>query len=97
MDFFSIDLLDLQDNYLFILCIYEFYLDFYDFLFNVFDSTFFSKSLIYVNNNLKNKKKDIKQPFNFLTSTYFSFYTELLVKEKKKKTANNTLYKYYKI
>jgi hypothetical protein len=97
MDFFSVDLLDLQENFLFILCIYEFYLDFNDYLFNVFNSTFFSKSLIYVNEHLKNKKKDIKQPFNFLTSTYFSFCLELLDIDTNKKISNKTLYKYYKI
>jgi len=77
MDFFSVDLLDLQDNFLFNFVIYEFYLEFNDYLFNYFNHTFFSKSLIYHDNCLKIKSKDVK-PFNFLTSTYYSFCLEYL-------------------
>jgi len=96
MDFFSIDLLNFQDNLLFILCIYEFYLDFNDFFFNTFNHTFFSRALVYNKSNLKVFEKDIK-PFNFLTSTYFSFCTELLELGDKKKIFNKTLYKYFRI
>ena len=84
MDFFSVDLLNMQDNLLFILCIYEFYLDFYDYKFNIFHYDFFSRSLTFMDVNLENKNKDVK-PFNFLTSTYFSFCTELLDLGEKKK------------
>lgn len=98
MDYFFVDLLNLQDNLLFILCIYEFYIDFYDYRFNHFHYDFFSRSLLFVDveSNLKEKKKDIK-PFNFLTSTYFSFCTELLELGDKKKIMNKTLYKLFKI
>jgi hypothetical protein len=96
MDFFFIDLLDFKDNFLFIYCIYEFYLDFNDYFFNKFNYTFFSRSLIYNKSNSKIIEKDLK-PFNFLTSTYFSFCTELLELGDKKKIFNKTLYKYFKI
>jgi hypothetical protein len=96
MDFFSIDLLNFQDNLLFILCIYEFYLDFNDYFFNTFNHTFFSRALVYNKSNSKVMEKDIK-PFNFLTSTYFSFCTELLELGDKKKIFNKTLYKYFRI
>lgn len=96
MDFFSIDLLNFQDNLLFISCIYEFYLDFNDYFFNAFNHTFFSRALVYHKNNSKVIEKDIK-PFNFLTSTYFSFCTELLELGDKKKIFNKTLYKYFRI
>jgi hypothetical protein len=96
MDFFSVDLLNMQDNLLFILCIYEFYLDFYDYKFNIFHYDFFSRSLTFMDVNLENKNKDVK-PFNFLTSTYFSFCTELLDLGDKKKIMNKTLYKNFKI
>ena len=96
MDFFSVDLLNFQDNLLFILCIYEFYLDFNDYFFNTFNHTFFSRALVYNKNNSKVMEKDIK-PFNFLTSTYFSFCTELLELGDKKKIFNKTLYKYFRI
>jgi len=96
MDFFSVDLLDLQDNLLFTLCIYEFYLDFYEYKFNTFHYDFFSRSLLFVDSKSLNKKKDVK-PFNFLTSTYFSFCTELLDLGGKKKIMNKTLYKHFKI
>ena len=96
MDFFSVDLLNLQDNLLFILCIYEFYIDFYNYKFNIFHYDFFSRSLLFSELNLENNKKDMK-PFNFLTSTYFSFCTELLDLGEKKKIMNKTLYKHFKI
>ena len=99
MDFFSVDLLNLQDNLLFLLCIYEFYINFYDYKFNIFHYDFFSRSLLFKEDrelNLEKKNKDIK-PFNFLTSTYFSFCTELLDLGGKKKIMNKTLYKHFKI
>lgn len=96
MDFFSVDLLNLQDNLLFTLCIYEFYLDFYEYKFNIFHYDFFSRALIFVDSNIESKNKDVK-PFNFLTSTYFSFCTELLDLGEKKKIMNKTLYKHFKI
>ena len=96
MDFFSVDLLNLQDNLLFVLCIYEFYIDFYDYKFNIFNYDFFSRSLLFKDVNIESSKKDIK-PFNFLTSTYFSFCTDLLDLGEKKKIMNKTLYKHFKI
>jgi hypothetical protein len=96
MDFFTVDLLNIQDNLLFILCIYEFYLDFYDYKFNTFHYDFFSRSLTFMDINLENTSKDVK-PFNFLTSTYFSFCTELLDLGDKKRILNKTLYKNFKI
>ena len=62
MDFFSVDLLNLQDNLLFTLCIYDFYLDFYDYKFNTFHYDFFSRSLTFIDQNEGNHNKDIK-PF----------------------------------
>jgi hypothetical protein len=96
MDFFSVDLLNLQDNLLFILCIYEFYIDFYDYRFNNFNYEFFSRTLLFAELKIKEEKKDLK-PYNFLTSTYFSFCTELLELGDKKKIMNKTLYKHFRI
>jgi hypothetical protein len=90
MDFFNVDLLNLQDNLLFIYCIYEFYLDFNDYLFNIFNYDFFSRSLVFLECNLpENHIVDIK-PYNFLTSTYFSFCLDFLnLKESKKNLYND--------
>ncbi len=96
MDFFSVDLLNLQDNLLFTLCIYEFYLDFYEYKFNTFHYDFFSRSLLFVDSTIESTNKDVT-PFNFLTSTYFSFCTELLDLGDKKNIMNKTLYKHFKI
>ena len=97
MDFFPVDLLNFQDNLLFFFCIYEFYINFYDYRFNAFHYDFFSSSLLFVEEaEIKEKKKDVT-PFNFLTSTYFSFCTEILDLSVNKKITNKNLYKNFKI
>lgn len=79
---FDINLLNFQDNFFFSFTIYEFHLYFNDYLFNYFNSEFFSKTKIILSNNINFKTKIIKDTY-FLTSLYFEYCTEFLDNNKK--------------
>jgi hypothetical protein len=91
VDHYDIDVLKYQDNLFFSFSIYEFYLDYYDYLFNFFNYDFFSRTKIFLSEitNFREKQKDTYT--YYLTSVYYDYCTEFLNTRKKGKINNSIL------